>query len=47
MYAYHETFMQHQVQRDLINLFDIPHENNVMFRDTDIHPDNTNSHANY
>ena len=39
--------MQHLVLRDIINeICDMLHENNVMFRDTDILTDNTYTHVN-
>ena len=46
MYAYWETSMQHQVHRGLMKFCDMLHENSVMFRDTDILPDNTYTHVN-
>ena len=46
MYAYWETLMQHQVRRDFNEICDMLHENSVMFRDTDVLPDNTYTHVN-
>ena len=46
MYAYWETLMQHLVLLDLMKFCDMLHDNNVMFRDTDILPDNTYTHVN-
>ena len=45
MYAYWDTLMQHQVLR-FNEICDMLHENNVMFRDADILPDNTYTHVN-
>ena len=46
MYAYWETLMQHLVSTRFNEICDMLHENSVIYRYTDILPDNTYTHIN-